>query len=166
MLLRCTLCLLIYAAAVLDTSAPLLPGMVSIHWLALVAIGISWKMSPAEATLWAALIGFVADAASAHRMGVELLTCSALASLLATIRQKWECRSLLSLVLLATAMAGGLLTGPLMARWLEGEVDGLRTHVHAVVGSAVATGIAAVLIAAGGRVLHGCSNACPAPARL
>jgi hypothetical protein len=149
MLLRCVFILLIYVAAVLDTSAPLIPGTVSIYWLTLLAIGAIWRLSPAEATLWGALIGFVANAISSGRMGVDLLVFSTLACLLATLRQRWECRSLMSLALMASATAGGPLLAHIGILGLESD----RAHLDEAIGSAAATAIAAVLIGAVGRAL-------------
>jgi rod shape-determining protein MreD len=165
MLHRCILILSIYAAAVLETSAPLFPGLVSPDWLALLAIGVIWTMSPAEAVLWGALLGFVVDSISSRPMGISMLTFSTLVCVLATLRARWECRSMLSLVLISIVTGSGLLLGPVAVSCFDGAPGDLRTHVYEAIGSAAATGIVAVFVAAAGRALRSGSTQFHSPMR-
>lgn len=158
MLHRLALCLSIYAAAVLDTSVSMIPGSVSIHWLSLAAIAVVWTLAAGEAALWGGLIGLLADAVSGGRMGLEIVTCSTAIGLLALLRERWECRSLLSLALLAFATAMVLPGAVLLAGFAAWPVD-LHVRVATAAGSAAATGLLAVLMAGCGRALRGASAA-------
>jgi rod shape-determining protein MreD len=166
MLTRFGLILLIYTAAVFDTSAPVIPGNVMMDWLMLVAIGIIWTMPPGEAAAWGALIGLTADAISGGRMGDDVLAFSTLACLFAALRQRWECRSLLALALFAMAAAGSfrIITTVVRHMGTPSNSDVLATLLITV-GSAAATGILAVLMAAAWRALRGIAVQFHSPAR-
>lgn len=153
---RIALVVAIYAAAVLDTSDVHLPGGNSVYWLSLVVVGLVWSASPGEACLWGMLIGLLSDATSGHRMGAEVLVCSTLGFLLADLRQRWDCRSLLSLTLLAVAATASLLIAPLAFRCIDVQAEETRIQMHVIVRSAAATVTLALLMALVLRAFLGC----------
>lgn len=165
MLLRIAFAVLIYAAAALETSAPQFPGFAPLHWLSLAAIGVVWRFSSGEAALWGALIGLTLDAVSGGRMGAGVLVGSTLVCALAAVRSRCECRSLLSLSLLAVATVCGFALMPIAVDAVSGNLEEIRGALSAAGGSALETGIAALLACAAVRALRNFSNQLLSPAR-
>lgn len=155
MISRCGLAALIYAAAVLQTSAVLTPEQgISVCWLCLAALLCVWTMAAAEAAAWGGLIGLVGDAISGSPMGVQLVGMSTLCFLLALLRAKWDCRSLAALTLIAIVQTAGLLGCAALAARLGESHPVLTDEAYLIVGCSTATGLCAALVVALWRTLR------------
>jgi rod shape-determining protein MreD len=144
---RIGLAALIYIAAVLETSAQVTPaGRITVCWLCLTAVVAIWTMSPGEAAAWGGLIGLVGDALSSGPLGPQLLGLATLGFAFATLRKRWEWRSLAALTLIAMLQTASLLGLMALLRQFTLPLPAETDVPYVIVGCAVATGVCAMVV--------------------
>jgi cell shape-determining protein MreD len=152
---RLGLALLIYVAAVLETSARLTPtGRIAVCWLCLTALASIWTMSAGEAAGWGALIGLVGDSIAAGPLGLQILGFSTLGFVLAMLRVRWECRSLAALTLFAMVQTAGIMGLVALAAPFLSTPSANADAAYLIVGCSAATGIGAAVMVALWRTLR------------
>ena len=146
---RCGLAVLIYMAAVLETSAQVTPaGRIAVCWLCLTALIAVWTMSPGEAAAWGGVIGLIGDALSAGPLGPQLLGLATLGFVLAALRERWEWRSLAALTLLAMLQSASLLGLTALLQQFTSPLPAETDAAYLIVGCAAATGVCAAVAVA------------------